>query len=160
MVIMNQKQKAELQPRVHQNRMEFDKLKRTFHKLKDNYTSQQEREALLGAHIEKKEENNSKALLKYKEITQKQNQALENAIRIGYETGEVAINIEQNLGDQNERLKKSRVKVKSIQGELRESDSILIRMLRREKINRLALSGVCVLLIIALMIVLYFKLRY
>lgn len=41
----------------------------------------------------------------------KQNQDLENARRVGYEAGEVALDIQRNLGDQNARAISSQTKV-------------------------------------------------
>eukprot|EP00826_Nyctotherus_ovalis_P051424 TRINITY_DN6425_c0_g1_i1.p1 TRINITY_DN6425_c0_g1~~TRINITY_DN6425_c0_g1_i1.p1 ORF type:complete len:165 (+),score=48.80 TRINITY_DN6425_c0_g1_i1:392-886(+) len=150
--------RMKLQPRVRKHRVEFDALKRKFMQLKENYQQQKTQKVLLGAQSYDRLPTDDDKIHSHTNRLMKQNEALEGAIRIGHETGNVAIDIERNLGDQNMRAKASREKVKRIQGMLGDSDSIVTRMLKRERLNKLILSGVCVLLVMALAIILYFKL--
>ena len=117
---------------------------------------QKDKETLMGAAIYD-ETNGAGNKLLQNDIVMRQNAALEGAIKVGYETGHVAIGIEQNLGDQNTRALNTRMKVQNIDGMLGESDSIISRMLKREKLNKLILTGLCVLLILAVIVILYFK---
>ena len=151
--IFDSKTRSRLQPKVRKYRIEFDTLKRKFSQLQDNYLQYKNQNKLMGNQSYDRLPEND-----HVDRIMKQNAALEGAIRTGHETGDIAIDIERNLGDQNIRAKASREKVKRIQGELGESDSILSRMLRREKFNRLIISGICVLLLMVVVIILYFKL--
>ena len=159
LAVLNAQTKAELQPRVRKYRSDFDNTRRQFMKIQDKYIQQKDRETLMGAQMEDPSGSaHSSKLLGHQDVVMKQNAALEGAIRTGYEAGSVAIDIERNLGDQNARAMGTQAKVKGMQGMLTESDSVITRMMRREKLMRLVLSGICVIVVLALIIILYFKL--
>ena len=152
--VVNPEIKFSIQPKVRKYRVDYEVLRRKYSKVHSNYLDQKTRNGL----IETETINDNKNLLNHKNTVMQQNAALEGAIKIGYETGTIAMDIERDLGDQNIRAVKSQMKLKSIDGMLGESDTIITRMLRREKLNKLILSGLCVLMILGVIIILYFKL--
>ena len=87
----------------------------------------------------------------------KQNADLENAKKISYEAHDIAIDVEKHLNDQNVRAVHSQTNAQSIHGMLDESDSVIARMLRRERLNKLILALIVGALVIALIIILYYK---
>ena len=157
LAVLNSQTKTELQPRVRKYRSDFDSVRRQFLHLQQNYMQQRDKETLMGAQLDELGSNNNNKLLDHHNMIMQQNIALEGAIKVGYETGVVAVGIEQDLGDQNTRAINTRGKVRSIDGLLGESDSIITRMLRREKCNKLILTGICVFLILGIIIILYVK---
>jgi hypothetical protein len=157
LAVLNNQAKGELQPRVRKYRSDFDNVRRQFMKSLQNYTQKMNRETLMGAQLDEINIEKNGRLLNHQDMVSRQNAALEGAIRVGYEAGAVAGDIERDLRDQNMRATKTQGKVRSMQGLLGESDSILSRMLRREKCNKLLLTGVCVILLVAVFIILYFK---
>jgi len=157
LAVLNSQAKAELQPRIRKYRSDFDNVRRQFMKSLQNYKQKMDRETLMGAQLDDVNVEKNGRLLNHQDMVSKQNAALQGAIRVGYETGGVAGDIERDLRDQNMRAIKVQGKVRNMQGLLGESDSILTRMLRREKCNKLLLTGVCVILLVAVLIILYFK---
>lgn len=157
MAVLNAQAKSELQPRVRKYRSDFDSTRRQVAKSLQLHRQKADRETLMGAQVEEGNVENGGRLLSHQEVVARQNAALEGAIRVGYETGAVANDIERDLKDQNVRAAKTQGKVRSMQGLLGDSDSIISRMLRREKLNKLILAGLCVLLLVAVLVILYFK---
>eukprot|EP00826_Nyctotherus_ovalis_P011108 TRINITY_DN128_c0_g1_i4.p1 TRINITY_DN128_c0_g1~~TRINITY_DN128_c0_g1_i4.p1 ORF type:complete len:165 (+),score=54.67 TRINITY_DN128_c0_g1_i4:308-802(+) len=157
LAVLNSQAKSELQPRVRKYRSDFDTTRRQVAKSLQLHKQKVDRETLMGAHIDEGNAENNGRLLNHQEILARQNAALEGAIRVGYETGAVAVDIERDLKDQNVRAAKTQGKVRSMQGLLGDSDSIISRMLRREKLNKLILTALCVLLLVAVLVILYFK---
>lgn len=76
---------------------------------------------------------------------------------MAYETHGMAENIERDLNDQNQRSKSTRANLRTMHGLLGESDNILTRMLRRERLNKSILVIVAILLILGVLAILYFK---
>lgn len=101
---------------------------------------------------------NDANLLKHEDKMRKQNENLIGATKVIYEAQGVAQDIEINLGDQNTRAQKSQNEVRGMQSLLGESDSIITRMTRRENILKLVLSGIGVLIVMAVLFILYSKL--
>eukprot|EP01022_Parablepharisma_sp_SALTPOND_P034800 TRINITY_DN9305_c0_g1_i1.p4 TRINITY_DN9305_c0_g1~~TRINITY_DN9305_c0_g1_i1.p4 ORF type:complete len:176 (+),score=28.42 TRINITY_DN9305_c0_g1_i1:2121-2648(+) len=158
LAVLNAQTKAELQPRVRKYRADYDNVRRQFMRLQEKYIQQKDKETLMGAQMEDPTGVHHNKLLNHQDMVMKQNFALEGAIRTGYEAGSVALDIERDLRDQNVRAVGSQGKLKNMQGMLGESDSIITRMLRREKLTKLALAGICAILVLALLIILYYKL--
>jgi len=82
---------------------------------------------------------------------------LEGVKRVAYETHGMANNIERDLNDQNIRSKATRANLRTMDGLIGESDSILTRMLRRERIHKSILIIVAILLVLGVIAILYFK---
>ena len=103
LAVLNSQTKTELQPRVRKYRSDFDSVRRQFLHLQQNYMQQRDKETLMGAQLDELGSNNNNKLLDHHNMIMQQNIALEGAIKVGYETGVVAVGIEQDLGDQNTR---------------------------------------------------------
>lgn len=96
-------------------------------------------------------------MLSNEDRVRQQNNNLEGAKRVAYETQNVAQGIEMNLNDQNERAMGTHSNVRAMQGLLGESDNVISRMLKREKLNKLILAAVFGLLALGIIMIIYFK---
>jgi len=146
--------KSEIQPKIRKYRIDFDALKREIKIQNDNFNLLKEKEILYGNSNENEETKSVKAkLLNTERKMREQNEKLEGAKRTIYETDKVSFEIMGNLESQNQQAAKTRGKVRDVTGNLSESDSIISRMLRREKITQIALAGITGIVILVLLII-------
>ena len=157
MVIMSPEQKRELQPKVRKYRMEFDKLKRDFNRASEAFETKTEREKLISTELSEDDKDYKARLLNQQDRLRVQNEQLANATKTMYETDKVSFDIVDGLRSQNILASKTRSKVKNIFNDLGESDTIVSRMLKREKLTKIALSGIMLVCILAVLFILYKK---
>ena len=151
-IVSNPGTKNGFKQKIHKYRVEFDKLKRTLKKAIDNYETKVNREVILCL--------NDRAGMDAKLLNQQtrimhQNDKLTNATKVLYDTDKLSVEIIVGLDQQNKRAAGTQSKIKEISGRLGESDNIISRMMKRERITKVALSGVTMLILIGVMFIIY-----
>ena len=131
--ILDNELKTKLQPKVRTYRRSFDALKRKVINEHENIKFKKDKDFLIGVHIEENDSWNNSRLGKHQEMIRKQNAALENAMKIGYEVDTTADRIKQELNDQNVKAAGTKGKVKEMTGVIDDSESVITRMLKREQ---------------------------
>ena len=124
--MLDTKVKAELQPEVRKYRIEFDSLKRKALSTQEEAKYKEQKDFLFGVKEDKVEE-------KSMDVIRRQNEALQHALRIGYETDNLANDTTRQLRDQNIKATQTRTKTQELKEAIDESDSIVTRMLKREQ---------------------------
>ena len=136
-IILSMEQRKNIQPKIRKYRMEFDQLKRSFHKANENFENQRNKEKLMGEVDEESKETETR-LLNHQDKLRAQNDLLLNATKTIYETDKISFEIMDGLDRQNTVAGKARGKIKDIFTYLGDSNSIISRMLKREKLNKIA----------------------
>ncbi len=164
LILASPDEKKTLQPKVRQYSMQLKETKNEFTRASENYLLQQSKEMLMKGtsprtptELEETKGTKAKLLTTYQEKVQAQNWQLENAKKTIYETDKVSIEIMDNLGNQNVRAAGTRSKVKEVFSYLGESNSVITRMLRREKLTKFALAGIMGIVVMALLFIVYKK---
>ena len=152
-LVWNANSRRPLQHKVRRYRIEFDQLKRNLHKAFDNYTTKKYNETLFST----KPKEESANLLKYNTRLSKQNEQLTDATKTLYESDKVSIEIINNLNQQNAQATGTKSKVKTILNSIGESNTIISRMMKREKLVKFALSGIVTIILVAILFILYNK---
>ena len=102
--------------------------------------------------------NQKQKLIENEVLAIKQNNNIEKAKRMAIEMEHVSIGIMGGLHENNQKLTGVNAKVGDLNGELDNSNGIMTRILKKENRNKLVIAGFSIALILAFIIIIYFKL--
>lgn len=148
--LVNQEDHEEFNNKMMSYRQNLKINKNTFNEMEDKINT---KDTLLGNN----EQNLSKGLLKNEQTNYLGNLKLKEAKRILANTEEMGNKIVVNMDDQSNTMKNLNSKVKNMNGELDESNTILNQMRSRVKRNKKIIIYLSIILFITLAVILAYK---
>eukprot|EP01016_Furgasonia_blochmanni_P006045 TRINITY_DN12408_c0_g1_i2.p1 TRINITY_DN12408_c0_g1~~TRINITY_DN12408_c0_g1_i2.p1 ORF type:complete len:231 (+),score=45.08 TRINITY_DN12408_c0_g1_i2:64-756(+) len=155
---VKQNLKSQYSNEVKGLRKDYDKAKRTFKNLEETFNTHKMKKALIGGErsieMSANGDPKEKLLEKGSPIT-RQNQKLEEAKRVAYETDQISVDIQKELGRQTGVLKTAITNVRKTDSELSMSHGLIKSMQARITKNKLTLYAVLFILLIGVFIIFY-----
>jgi len=156
--VMNlpEQSRRENNQRIRRHRADYEDVKKTFTRTQDTVFDQRDKNRLMGG--SRFEDEEIKTNGKYNSLLEVQNRKLENAKKTGYTTLEIASSTNKELYRHTEVLERNKSRLKQMDSDLGESNSLINSIQRKIWHNKLVFYGVVgmVGLAIVLIVLSYF----
>ena len=137
---------------------DFDITKRKFNKLQESYNERKNNALLLGDNDGNDNGLHKQKLIENEELAWKQGEKLEGAKRSVIEMEGISHGIMRDLDHHTGKIRIITGGLGEMGGELEQSNSIMGRILKRENRNKVIIGVFSVIVILAFILIIYFKL--
>jgi len=151
--------RTQVQVQVRKYRDDFDTAKRNFRREEQVYTDQKGKETLMGSRIngDAPAQDNRISLLASQKLAADQGYKLHEGVRVALEVEGVAIDTMNQLKVQRDKINHAAGGAREVSDNLSQGNRLINTMTKRAFTNKLIMLGLVALLLLAIGLVLYFK---
>jgi len=144
--------RRELGQKIRKYKADYDGVKKKFKQCEENYLEQKEKEKLMGARLE---EEDFKFNVHGGTMMEQQNRRLIDAKKTAYQTADTASSTTKELYRQTEVLSKNKDRLRAMDVDLQDSNTLIGSMQRRIRKNKLILFGIIGIVGIAVFLIVF-----
>lgn len=151
--------RGQVQVQVRKYRDDFDLAKRNFRREEQVYTDLKGKETLMGSRIngDSQSRDNRVSLLASQKLAADQGYKLQEGVRVALEVEGVAIDTMNQLKIQRDKINHASGGAREVSDNLSQGNRLINTMTKRAFTNKLIMLGLVGLLLLAIGLVLYFK---